>query len=45
MAIFSVQKPGVVRIVVRWVMRGEIHDSKTICGLMMAREAVARRKL
>ena len=27
------------------VMRGEIHDSKTICGLMMAREAVARRKL
>ena len=26
------------------VMRGEIHDSKTICGLMMAREAVARRK-
>ena len=27
------------------VMRGEICDGKTICGLMMAREAVARRKL
>ena len=26
------------------VMRGEICDSKTICGLMMAREIVARQK-
>ena len=26
------------------VMRGEIHDSKTICGLMMAREAILRQK-
>ena len=26
------------------VMRGEIHDSKTICGIMMAREAVLRQK-
>ena len=26
------------------VMRGEICDGKTICGLMMAREIVARQK-
>lgn len=26
------------------IMRGEIHDSKTICGLMMAREAILRQK-
>ena len=25
------------------VMRGEICDGKTICGLMMAREAIRRR--
>lgn len=26
------------------VMRGELRDGKTICGLLMAREALARRK-
>ena len=29
---------------VELVMRGEIRDGKTICGLLMAREALARRR-
>ena len=39
---------GLVRIplddAVAMVMRGELRDSKTICGLMMAREAIRSRK-
>ena len=39
---------GLVRIpldeAIAMVMRGEIRDSKTICGLMMAREVIGRQK-
>jgi ADP-ribose pyrophosphatase len=39
---------GLVRIslddAIAMVMRGEIRDSKTICGLMMAREVISRQK-
>ena len=39
---------GLVRIplddAIAMVMRGEIRDSKTICGLMMAREVIRSRK-
>ena len=39
---------GLVRIpldeAIAMVMRGEIRDSKTICGLMMAREVISAQK-